>query len=53
MENKVLLSDIVFLLLNDHYSPNYIWILYIIVFLWYDMKAMIKKLRFQKIEYKF
>lgn len=42
-----------FLLLNDHYSPNYIWILYIIVFLWYDMKAMIKKLRFQKIEYKF
>lgn len=42
-----------FLLLNEYYSPNYIWILYIIVFLWYDMKAMMKKLRFQKIEYCF
>lgn len=42
-----------FLLMNEYYKPNYIFYLYFIVFIWYDMKAMTKKLRFQKVEYQF
>lgn len=42
-----------FLLMNENYSPNYIYILYVIVFLWYDFKAIMKKMRFQKVEYQF
>ena len=42
-----------FLLLNEYYRTSYIWLIYIVVFLWYDFKAIMKKLRFQKIEYCF